>query len=147
MSFNYCIGFETKKYTSLSKDQFYMKINANKDIHECICEVLIDKEQYVHPYFDIDQKDTSVELDFEKIVEKLMTDFNVEEKYIAVSSDGHPGKTSFHLVICNIKIKCSELKKCITKIQRQFFSHQQKVAFFHTFFISCLASISFLLFK
>ena len=51
MSFNYCIGFETKKYTSLSKDQFYMKINANKDIHECICEVLIDKEQYVHPYF------------------------------------------------------------------------------------------------
>ena len=43
-----------------------MKINANKDIHECICELLIDKEQYVHPYFDIDQKDTSVELEFEK---------------------------------------------------------------------------------
>ena len=120
MSFNYCIGFETKKYTSLSKDQFYMKINANKDIHECICEVLIDKEQYIHPYFDIDQKDMSIEidLDIEKIKEKLMTDFNVEENDIAVSSDCRPGKTSFHLVICNIKIKRSELRKYIPKIKK-----------------------------
>ena len=115
MSFNYCIGFETKKYTSLSKDKFYMKINANKDIHECICEVLIDKEQYVHPYFDIDQKVMSIKIDIEKIREKLMTDFNVEEKDIAVASDCRPGKTSFHLVICNIKIKRSELRKYITK--------------------------------
>ena len=111
MSFNYCIGFETKKYTSLSKDQFYMKINANKDIHECICEVLIDKEQYVHPYFDIDEKD----IDIEKIKEKLMTDFNAEKKDIAVASDCRPAKTSFHLVICNRKIKRSELRKYITK--------------------------------
>ena len=115
MSFFYCIGFETKKYTTLSKDQFYMKINANKDIHECICEVLIDKEQYVHPYFDIDQKDMSIKIDIEKILEKLMTDFNVEEKDIAVAIDCCPGKASFYLVICNIKIKRSELRKYITK--------------------------------
>ena len=87
MSFNYCIGFNTKKYTTLSKDQFYSKVNANKDIHECLCEVLIDNEQFVHPYFDIDQKDASIdlELDFDKIIGKLITDFNVEEHNIAVA--------------------------------------------------------------
>ena len=74
MSFNYCIGFETKKCTTLSKDKFYMKINANKDIHECICEVLIDKQQYIHPYFDIDQKYMSIKIAIEKMIEKLLTD-------------------------------------------------------------------------
>ena len=104
-----------KIYTSLSKDQFYMKINANKDIHECICEVLHGKEQYAYPYFDIDQKYMSIKIEIEKILEKLMTGFNVEEKDIAVASDCRPAKTSFHLVICNRKIKRSELRKYITK--------------------------------
>ena len=108
MSFNYCIGFNTKKYTSLSKDQFYNKINANKEIKECLCEVLIDNEQYLHPYFDIDTKNTSIEIDFEKIIEKLFNKFHVEENQIAVSSDSRPGKTSYYLVIFNIKIKRSE---------------------------------------
>jgi hypothetical protein len=56
MSFNCCIGFNTKKKSTLSKDQFYNKINANKEINE----------QYVHPYFDIDQKNISIEIDFWK---------------------------------------------------------------------------------
>ena len=115
MSFNYCIGFNTRKYTSLSKDQFYNKINANKDINECLCEVLIDNEQYVHPYFDIDQKNTSIEIEFEKIIEKIVNDFQVEENQIAVSSDSRPGKTSYHLILFSIKIKRSELRKYITK--------------------------------
>ena len=115
MSFNYCIGFNTKKYTSLSKDQFYNKINANKEIKECLCEVLIDNEQYVHPYFDIDQKNTSIEIDFGKIIEKIVKDFQVEANQIAVSSDSRPGKTSYHLVLFDMKIKRSELKKYITK--------------------------------
>ena len=111
MSFNYCIGFNTRKYTSLSKDQFYNKINANKDFKECLCEVLIVKEQYVHPYFDSDQKNTSIEIAFEKIIEKIVNDFQVEENQIAVSSDSRPGKHHIiSLVLFNIKIKRSELK-------------------------------------
>jgi hypothetical protein len=76
---------------------------------------LIDNEQYVHPYFDIDQKNTSIEIDFEKIIQKLVNDFQVKENQIAVSSDSRPGKTSYHFALFNIKIKRSEFKIYISQ--------------------------------
>ena len=37
----------------------------------------------------------SIQIDIEKMLEKLITDFNVEEKDIAVASDCRPGKLHF----------------------------------------------------
>ena len=116
--FNFCIGFETRKYSTLPLLQFINKINANKEIGECICEVLLNKEQYIHPYFDIDIKDDTVVFDLEFALQKIIFDFNIKREDIVVASDSRLGKRSWHVIIHSKKIKRENFKTYITKKNR-----------------------------
>ena len=120
MSFNYCIGLKTNHNESLSQQQFFKLVESNKEIGQCLCEYLIDVNQFVHPYFDIDIKDNSIDYNLDEAIEKIMIDFNIQDKNeIAISSDHRVNKRSWHLVCCNVKIQRKELRKYIQKYKKE----------------------------
>ena len=64
-----------------------------------------DKNEYIKPYFDIDDKTCSITLDYlyDNIIPYLNSIFNCHTKDWAVSDDSRPAKSSFHIILTNFK--------------------------------------------
>ena len=102
ISMQYCIGFSTKKYIKVEKEEFIELLFQNKIHKEPICN-LVDcgSDLHYHPFFDIDYyfKNTDFVFNLESSLNWIAEQFNVSVNDIALASDERENvKKSYHCV-------------------------------------------------